>query len=587
MRVVRYSALLVVLILVLGFYSCNDDPNKSEHGISTNIGSFSGEISQIEPLMAKGDYVSAKAKLLSHLQANDTLMDTLSKRYLTEHLGIVYYQMQMVDSAIYYWRETEKIDGFILKKSERAANLSNLGSAYMMKGYYQTAISYFLEARSIFENLGEKSENYWVNHLNIGVSNMELRNYPVAEEFFMAVPDNITARLRSIKEINLAKLFALQGQESEFADWIQKAEMSVVSEAFYRQVFNEVLIEFGLEFGWKDRLKARYKDLLNMKGQGSVYLDIMLCELALSLGEDLPFDEEALQALRKEIPLDDFVTLAAYFQFQSNLLADQGEYKLSIQALKKCGEFKEFSESKKSRQDLLDITLLSERRDVEYALQEQIEQNELQSNRLKAQVYFILALVFLIVLLFVGGSLIYYKQKSKGRAAQEQVNLQNLQLEWVQQQQERLNQDLQYKNAKLHSVMNTVTKIAILKKQIDGFLKSLEEMDTTSPEYKLLLRKMKLDFTLFFNNYQDLAVIANLDGEEAHKLEQMRLAFPGLNENEQRVILLISQKYTSKEMATLLSCSEKNIEYYRTQIRKKLSIEKEDSISEFIEKHLN
>ena len=587
MRVIRYLALLSALLLVHVFFSCHDGSNKNEQAISSNVGRFSKEMSQIEPLITKGDYVSAKAKLLSHLQTTDTLIYPLSKRYRTEHLGLVYYQMQMVDSAIYYWRETEKIDGFELKKSERAANLSNLGSAYMMKGYYQTAISYFLEARNIFESVGEKSENYWVNHLNIGVSNMELRNYPVAEEFFIAVPDNITARLRSIKEINLAKLFALQGQESEFADWIQKAEMSVGSEAFYRQVFNEVLIEFGLEFGWKDRLKARYEDLLTIKGQGSVYLDIMLCELALSLGEDLPFDEEALQALRREIPLDDFVTLAAYFQFQSNLLADQGEYKLSIQALKKCGEFKDFSENKKSRQDLLDITLLSERRDVEYALQEQIEQNELQSNRLKAQVYFILALVFLIVLLFVGGLLIYYKQKSKGRAAQEQVNLQNLQLEWAKQQQERLNQDLQYKNAKLQSVMNTVTKIAILKKQIDGFLNEMEDLRVADSDYKMSLKKIKLDFTLFFNNYQDLAVIANLDGEEAQKLDQLKRVFPVLNENEQRVILLISQKYTSKEMATLLSCSEKNIEYYRTQIRRKLSIDKEESISEFIEKHLH
>ena len=513
--------------------------------------------------------------------------DSNSLRFIHEHLGIVYYQMQMVDSAIYYWRETEKMDGFELKKSERAANLSNLGSAYMLKGYYQTAVSYFLEARSIFESLGEKSENYWVNHLNIGVSNMELRNYPVAQEFFMEVPDNISARLRSIKEINLAKLFALQKQESEFAHWIQKAELSVVNEPFYRHIYNEVLIEFGLEFGWKDRLKARFQELSKMRGQGSIYLDIMLCEMALFLGEEMPLNEKELQEIKREIPLDDFITLSAYFQFQSNLHASEGDYRMSIQELKKCVEFDEFAENQKSSQDLLDITLLSERRDMEYALEAQIEQNDLQSNRLKAQVYFILALVFLIVLLFVGGLLIYYKQKSKRRAAEEHMNFQNIQLEWAKQQQEKLNQDLQYKNAKLQSVMNTVTKIAILKKQIDGFLNEMEDLRVADSDYKMSLKKIKLDFTLFFNNYQDLAVIANLDGEEAQKLDQLKRIFPVLNENEQRVILLISQKYTSKEMATLLSCSEKNIEYYRTQIRRKLSIDKEESISEFIEKNLH
>jgi DNA-binding CsgD family transcriptional regulator len=40
--------------------------------------------------------------------------------------------------------------------------------------------------------------------------------------------------------------------------------------------------------------------------------------------------------------------------------------------------------------------------------------------------------------------------------------------------------------------------------------------------------------------------------------------------------------FTSKEIAILLSKSEKSIEYYRRQIRVKLGLKKEDDIEQFI-----
>lgn len=562
--------------------SCNVNPesNESDHSNGIEVAKVQ-EMKEIERQMSVGDFSSAKQKLLGHFKKYALDKDSTTYRFVCEHLGLIYYQSQMADSAIFYWQETEKLNLQFKQTKERAATLSNLGSAYMFKGYYQTAISHFLEARGIFEKLGEQSENYWVNYLNIGVANMELRNYSSAEKYFSAVPDDISVGLKAIKQINLAKLFALQKQSSKFRYWIEEAEKSVANSPYYAPIFKEVLMEFALDFGWRNVLSTHYNSFEEIKGQASVYYDITLCETANYLGLKSPIAD--LNMLEKEIASEDFITLSAFYQLKAHLYEKSGDYKQAIEQLHESDKYNELLENQKSRQDLLDFTLLSERKDMEIALEQQIEQNELQEQSLRAQVYFILALVFLIVLIIVGAGFLIYKQKNKSKLDEALLQHQAEHLKWVQSQQMDLEQEVKYKNEKLQSVLGTVTKLAILKKQIDGFFKSLDETDTGDSTYKTLLKRLKLDFNSFFNNYQDLAIIANLDGQDTKMVETVKMRFPILNENEQRVLLFIIQKYTSREMATLLSCTEKNIEYYRTQIRRKLEIPKEQNLIDFLD----
>ena len=151
----------------------------------------------------------------------------------------------------------------------------------------------------------------------------------------------------------------------------------------------------------------------------------------------------------------------------------------------------------------------------------------------------------------------------------------------------KLQATLNYNEDKLNTILETVSKIAILKKQLDAFFNTIETTPDMSLNIKQMIKEAKLDFNLFFNNYQDLAVISNLIGIEKSKLDSIRTTYPSLNDNEFRVILLIMQNYTSKEMAMLLSCTEKNIEYFRSQIRKKLNVSKEVNIRDFLSESPN
>jgi DNA-binding CsgD family transcriptional regulator len=111
----------------------------------------------------------------------------------------------------------------------------------------------------------------------------------------------------------------------------------------------------------------------------------------------------------------------------------------------------------------------------------------------------------------------------------------------------------------------------------------MERIPDIGKDSRTSIKRAKLDFNLFFNNYQDLAVLSNLMMSDSSKILAIKEKYPTLKEQEYRVLLLIIQNYTSKEMAMLLSCTEKNIEYYRTQIRLKLEVPKDHGLKEFIQ----
>jgi len=212
--------------------------------------------------------------------------------------------------------------------------------------------------------------------------------------------------------------------------------------------------------------------------------------------------------------------------------------------------------------------------------------NSVQEIKLRNRSIILYSLLAIFILLISTSVLIFNNQLRKNKLNKNKLIIQDLELKLTKEKQNKLENTLEFTDRKLYSILETVGKIAILKKQLDDFFLIMEKKPDLEKEAKSLVKEAKLDFNLFFNNYQDLAVLSNLKRTESSKVELIKEKYPFLKENEFRVILMIIQNYTSKEMALLLSCSEKNIEYYRSQIRKKLEIPKDQLIHEFIELNL-
>lgn len=108
----------------------------------------------------------------------------------------------------------------------------------------------------------------------------------------------------------------------------------------------------------------------------------------------------------------------------------------------------------------------------------------------------------------------------------------------------------------------------------------MNEVTQASSE-KNLIKQAKINTDAFFNNYIDLAILASQKDE--NDLNQIKTKYNTvLSENEMNVLLLILNDYTSKEIAILLTKSEKGIEYSRKNIRLKLAIPKEIAIKQFV-----
>jgi DNA-binding CsgD family transcriptional regulator len=583
----RFGAMSITQVLLLCFvfsiYSCKDE----SASFLTNQQDLQQLISKHPKLdsanaqLRRGEYDMAKGNLTLVL-GDDSASDSLIKYFVLDQLGIINYQTNQVDSAIFYWKEIDENYTHLIGLEQRSSMFSNLGSAYMYKGYYQMAISYFLEAKRGFDRLNVKTENFWINHMNVGVAYMESQNFVLAEKYFKEIPLGLSNSLDALVHINLAKLFALQNQKKRFSGHIKLAEGYIQKTNFYKGVFLEVLFEFGLELDAKNELAEAYNNYQTEIGKHSVVLDFMLCKSAIALGKPSPLKEQEILALKSDIPGDDFIGWKGYYDLLGIYYHSKGQYHKAYKAIREAALNESSRDVQRNKADLLDFTLLAERKDIQRELEVQIKENEAKSNSVEAQFYFILALFLLIFLLIVSSAFLYYRTKQRGKHIQEDLKLKSLELKLAQQRQELLEQDLVFKSQKLSSVLATVSKIAILKKQIESFFKLLEEQDSTNQLDSSMIRQAKLDFTMFFNNYQDLAVMANLEGSDAQKVLELQESHPQLNENERRVMLLISQNYTSKEMSLLLSCTEKNIEYYRAQIRKKLEIPKEISINSYI-----
>jgi DNA-binding CsgD family transcriptional regulator len=57
---------------------------------------------------------------------------------------------------------------------------------------------------------------------------------------------------------------------------------------------------------------------------------------------------------------------------------------------------------------------------------------------------------------------------------------------------------------------------------------------------------------------------------------------PEITEKEIKVIEYIAMHFTTKEIALLMDKSEKSVEYYRTQIRKKIQLNSSSTLEEYL-----
>jgi DNA-binding CsgD family transcriptional regulator len=128
----------------------------------------------------------------------------------------------------------------------------------------------------------------------------------------------------------------------------------------------------------------------------------------------------------------------------------------------------------------------------------------------------------------------------------------------------------------------TIKKVALLKKQLENIV------DEKSPNYneKETLKKLKVCLNSFFDNYKELSQIMQKKLNVDKIVNFIKKDHPDITDKEIKVIEYISLNFTSKEIALLMDKSEKSVEYYRTQIRKKIKLNSSSTLEEYLNSRL-
>ena len=579
--------LLVALILggcFLGLFSCGN-PTVKNNADSAGARKHNPLIDTMYRQAGAGQFKEA-------LKTMEQIEKVLQEREDSSGFVFLYFERGRIQYALANFEEAEKawLQGLRLaeqmgKTADAAGLNTNLGAIYMQKGYTKTAIDYFVEARKSMEILGKKDNNYWMNYLNIGVAYMDMEQYAEADSIFDRVRLGSSNGLTFLYYLNRAKLSGLQGDQPAFNENIDSAQRYLAKENLvYEQFFNELKLEFYLQF--KDM--ARLKNIVN-QFRGSItelspYMGVLLNKASLLTEGKSISSLEDIQKTEKEFKSGGNYYLGiAYHDLMADYYAAKGDYNSATRALKMVGTYKDSLKKESSDQTVSDLMLLMKKSELAKELKLLKTENELKSTQIRIQTY-ILGLVCLVAVLLSVVFVLYYKNSKKNKHLKEaELIIKNQLLQQTQKEQQKLEENLRLGEEKLQEIINNINKIAVLKKQIENFIDELEQ-NVLMKEQKVRFKKAKVNLDAFFNNYADLAVIAAFKNDDISKFQQFNTHFSEvLSEHEMQVLMLVYNQFTTKEIGVLLSKSDKGIEYTRTQIRRKLNIPSEVSLNEFLD----
>lgn len=504
-------------------------------------------------------------------------------------MGNYYYGQLNMDSCLFFWESALEKAQLLDDEYLEASLLSNLGITYLMKGFNRLAIQRFVAAKKQFEKLSIGDINYNKTILNIAASYVSLKKPQDALNYLNKVDKTLSNELLFLYYLNRLKIAGLLNNKPEIYDYIDSAWLYIKEYPIYQEALDEAVLESYITY----KLDPAYNDgflpvLLSNYKEHSLYYQLLLNKLSLEQYKKtfIPLDSILLLEDNLVQEKDYYVTIV-YYDLLSSVYQANNNFEKAHFYLKKQMLYYDSLQENQAYNDLLEYEQLESLQQSELELEKKISSNKLQSEQIKRKNALIVSLSLLLGLLALV-LVLFYKNKQKKQFALSLHNkLLQQTVEVASLKEQKLSSDLEKNQSRLNELFTLLSKFAILKKQTDLFLEKLTELSLKEPSLKQELKKAKTEFHSFYFNYQELAIFASVPFVIHQKAQRFGALFPDLKPNDLQILSLILNNYTNNEIATLLSMSKKNVEYYRTKIRKQLEVPAEQSIQSFVEERLS
>jgi DNA-binding CsgD family transcriptional regulator len=380
----------------------------------------------------------------------------------------------------------------------------------------------------------------------------------------------------------MTKLSGLEKDRDDFYFHSAQSEKLLPKFEIFRNVWETILLEFAVDLFDFEKANEVLNSYQQNYAKKPLYIKLLLNRLKWKNEKEL-FEpvSEILNYESKIIEDNDLYQTNLYYEIVANYFLLKKDFVKYSYAVKKSNESKDKLREQSNNQSLEDYKSETSANDLRRKNQILEVKNQLNQRNVHYQkivlIFFILLSFSLLILLLLGFK--YFKKSRKLK----QLELEgiNAALKFKELSENILMNKVGMQEMQINEIMLNISKIAVLKSQIDQFIKSSSKMNI-SDEWTREIKLLKLNMDSFFNNYRELAVVSYTNTLDYSSIEKLKKRFPTLTEKDFQVIQLILNNFTSKEIAILLSKSEKSIEYYRRQLRLKLGLKKEDDIEQFI-----
>jgi tetratricopeptide (TPR) repeat protein len=489
------------------------------------------------------NYFLISGKLYKSLEEKEKLANVYSK------LGSLYLTNDYnLESAQYYFQLLLDL-GIELNNQNIIANAYNrIGGIFFKQEDYDEANHYLREALSLWEQLSD-DEGIGIALNNIGEIYMMRGSYNTALDYFyqsLSISKNLNQK--SLMATNYKNIGLIKNQYSE------------VDEAF--SYFNRSL--------------KLFEEINDIEGQ---------VEMMLTIGNQYYTINEFKNAYQSFIKVYGTATRTNHWKHIADaakglsMTADKMKnYKMALRYYK---EFAAYTDSMEQRQKTDRITELQSR--FKEDLQEKelvIAKNELalaenknKMNTLKLNLLIISIFFIIIISILVLNR--YKSQVKKERLDREK----NAQLHAAQR--ELMEIDIQNKD---NDLMNFALHLVQKNEMLQHLQKELAKLPCDT-DNETIQRISELNTTIKQNlsikeEYEEFK--QKLDNSYDDFFHRLRIRFPGLTKNEERLCAFLRLNLSSKEIAAINNTSVKAAEMSRYRLRKKMGLDSNELLPEYL-----
>jgi DNA-binding CsgD family transcriptional regulator len=197
-------------------------------------------------------------------------------------------------------------------------------------------------------------------------------------------------------------------------------------------------------------------------------------------------------------------------------------------------------------------------------------------------------LAFLIYILAIFAGLMLFRRAVIARTRQkESREREEKERELIQLRNEKLQADLTFKSKELaNSTMSIIKKNEFLMDLKEMLYKQKEQLGSRYPDkyYDNLVRKIDDNMSS-----QDDWKVFDTNFERAHEqfIQKLKDNYPDLTPGDLRLCAFLRMNLSSKEIAPLLGISVRGVENHRYRLRKKLNLDADSNLTEFIIRFIN